>query len=107
MAQIQRLAEEIILLEADVAARVASSTKAGNQSTRPVADAVSVVIIGGTGNLARKKIYPSLYRLMAGGFLPRGSTIIACVHISKLASLRAQLAFSIPCPSERFCGCGV
>ena len=39
---------------------------------------LTVVIFGATGELARKKLLPSLYQLCVLGLLPRDLTIVAC-----------------------------
>ncbi len=47
--------------------------------TIPVED-FDLVIIGGTGDLARRKILPGLYRRMCAGQMPDGARIIAAAR---------------------------
>lgn len=71
------ISAEVALLEQDLRERAGDA--AGFQILEPISAPVSLVIFGATGNLAREKLYPALYRLMASGLLPRESTIMACV----------------------------
>jgi len=49
--------------------------RAGLPKSRSV-DPCGLVIFGGTGDLAYRKLFPALYRLHAGGHLPRGFVIV-------------------------------
>ncbi len=71
---------EVALLEQDLRERAGDTS--GAQLVEPISTPVSLVIFGATGNLAREKLYPALYTLMASGLLPRESTIMACVAVS-------------------------
>ena len=67
---------EVEKLKADVAASVAGGAEASDE---PIANPLSIVVFGATGDLAREKLYPSFQQLMLKGLLPYGSTIMACV----------------------------
>ena len=70
------IAAEVEKLKADVAASVAGGAEASDE---PIANPLSIVVFGATGDLAREKLYPSFQQLMLKGLLPYGSTIMACV----------------------------
>ena len=63
-----------VLLEADLERRAAVVPPSSNDASSTVP--LSIVVFGGTGNLAREKLYPALYQLMASDRLPRSSTIV-------------------------------
>ena len=72
------VASEIQRLNADVTQSVEDFN---NNSEEALSAPLSVIIFGATGNLAREKLYPALQQLMLKGFLPYGSTVMACVSL--------------------------
>lgn len=59
-------------------------------------DPFDLVIFGGTGDLARRKIFPSLYRRFLGGQIPEGARIIATARGEMTPrAFRAMLKTSI------------
>ncbi|NNU79007.1 glucose-6-phosphate dehydrogenase [Halovulum dunhuangense] len=73
--------------------------------TIPV-DAFDLVIFGGTGDLARRKILPSLFRRMRAGQMPATARVIACARgkMTRKAfqqMIREALLEFIPRPEDR------
>ncbi|HOZ32775.1 MAG TPA: glucose-6-phosphate dehydrogenase, partial [Tabrizicola sp.] len=59
-------------------------------------DVFDLVIFGGTGDLARRKILPGLYRRFQAGQMPADSRIIGAARADLTdASYRAQVAEAI------------
>ncbi len=48
-------------------------------------DSLTIVVIGASGDLAKKKTFPALYELHLAGLLPRGTTIAGYAR-SKLSN---------------------
>ncbi|WP_242345384.1 glucose-6-phosphate dehydrogenase [Anaeromyxobacter terrae] len=66
------------------------------------ADAASIVIFGGTGDLARRKLFPSLWNLWSNGLLPADVAVIGVGRkIASDAAYREEIGASV----RRFGAC--
>ncbi len=81
--------------------------KANSMAARTIpVDPFDLVIFGGTGDLARRKILPSLFRRLKAGQMPKQARVIGCAR-SKMTrkayqdQIRAALEEFISDPEER------
>lgn len=62
------------------------------------AEPLTIVIVGASGDLARRKIYPALFALYCQGYLPAGFTVMGYARSPlNLAAFRARIAEHLTC----------
>lgn len=65
----------------------------GSLHSIPEGDTLTVVVVGASGDLARKKTFPALFELYQNGFLPASTRIIGYSRSSKTdQQFRSHLA---------------
>jgi glucose-6-phosphate 1-dehydrogenase len=61
-------------------------------------DSLSIVVIGASGDLARKKIYPALFSLFCQGFLPESTNIYGFARSQlEIAEFRERILSNLTC----------
>ena len=71
--------------------------RASASSLARPADPAAIVIFGGTGDLARRKLFPSLLHLRAAGLLPEDFAVIGVGRsVPDDAALRARIGEALP-----------
>lgn len=95
------LKEEVLSVLSEEAAKVGSESDGQNQST------VSITVVGASGDLAKKKIFPALFALYYEDCLPEHFTIYGYSR-SKMtdAELRNMVSKTLTCRIDKRANCG-
>ncbi|CAA7039890.1 unnamed protein product [Microthlaspi erraticum] len=95
------LKEEVLSVISEEAAKVGAGSDGQSQST------VSITVVGASGDLAKKKIFPALFALYYEGCLPEHFTIYGYSR-SKMtdAELRNMVSKTLTCRIDKRVNCG-
>ncbi|KAJ4908456.1 hypothetical protein Rs2_12114 [Raphanus sativus] len=95
------LKEEVLSVLSEEAAKVGSESDGQNQST------VSITVVGASGDLAKKKIFPALFALYYEDCLPEHFTIYGYSR-SKMTDveLRNMVSKTLTCRIDKRANCG-
>ncbi|KAJ0260868.1 Glucose-6-phosphate 1-dehydrogenase 2 [Hirschfeldia incana] len=95
------LKDEVLSVLSEEAAKVGSASDGQNQST------VSITVVGASGDLAKKKIFPALFALYYEDCLPEHFTIYGYSR-SKMtdAELRNMVSKTLTCRIDKRANCG-
>ncbi|XP_010419876.1 PREDICTED: glucose-6-phosphate 1-dehydrogenase 2, chloroplastic-like [Camelina sativa] len=98
---VKGLKEEVLSVLSQDSAKVGAESDGQNKST------VSITVVGASGDLAKKKIFPALFALYYEGCLPEHFTIFGYSR-SKMtdAELRNMVSKTLTCRIDKRANCG-